>query len=187
MTKFDLILELTYSINHLLQSGINCHSLHETHRMMEYSFDRFEEFDGTESSDMELFLDGIAIKLLEMPQELRDYYRVIDTYKAENEIYLCELPRHVANQTVEEVQLMVGLFTILDELLEIGMNSCTIHEARMKIDALFSDFEPEEEHEKELIEDMVLDALDLYFPNMKAELNALTITITSEVDSDAVI
>ena len=185
MTKFDLFLELTYSINHLLQSGINHQNLHETHRMMEYSFDRFEEFDGVEPSDMDMLLDGIAIKLLEMPRELQEYYKVLESFKSENEVFLCELPRHVGQQTIEEVQLMMELFTILDDLLEIGMNSCTIHEARIKIDALFSDFEPEEEYEKELIEDTILNALDQYFPNMKAELNALTITITSEDDVNA--
>ena len=169
MTRFDLFLELTFSINHLLEGGITTTNLHEAHQMMEYSFDRFEEYDGVqlELSEMSMLLDGIDIKLLEMPSELKEYFQVLSNFVAQNEIFLSDLPPKYGTQTTEQVQLMIGLFNILNDLLEIGMTSCHVHVARMKIDELFQSFELEEDNTPNF--------LDHLFPNLKDELNVLTI------------
>ena len=37
-----------------------------------------------------------------------------------------------------------GLFNIINDLLEVGITSCNIHEARTQLDYLFDDFEEQD-------------------------------------------
>jgi len=138
MTKFDLFLELFYATSHLLKGGITNPNVQEVYQMMEYSFDRFEELEGVEDSELGTTLDGITIKLMEIPTNLKEYAPVLTTFQNENEIYPQAVPKKFGTQTIEQVQLMVELFIIFNDLLEIGMNSCHVHEARMKIENLFN-------------------------------------------------
>jgi hypothetical protein len=138
MTRLNLVLQLLDTTTHLLQSGITRSNIHEAHHMMAYSFDRFEEFDGIPVSELGTILDGITIKIMDMSQALKAYFQAIENFTNENEIFLCDLPPKFNDQKMEQVQLMVDLFTIFNDLLEIGLTSCHVHEARIKIDELFN-------------------------------------------------
>jgi len=178
MTKLDLFLELTYITTHLLESGITESNIYESHHMMDYSFDRFEELDGVtdfEKSEMDTILDGIAIKILETPKDLKDYFKAIENFQNENEIYLCDLPPKFQNQTMEQVQFMSELFIILNDLLEMGITACNAHVARMKIDDLFQAFQEEEP-------DVAPNHLNHFFPNLENDLNKITIFCDVEVE-----
>ena len=67
-------------------------------------------------------------------------------------------------------QFTKQLFTILDDLLETGITSCNVHQARLHLDYLFDTFE--ELDGLEIDEPTLLDSL---FPDLKNGLNSLTI------------
>jgi hypothetical protein len=108
-----------------------------------------------------------------MTPEVKQYFRMIETFQAENEIFLQDLPQPFEKHTIEQVQLMVGFFDILNDLLQAGITACTAYEARIKIDSLFRDFE--QEHEEVETDDIEDNSLSHFFPNLADDISKLTL------------
>jgi hypothetical protein len=138
MIKLDLFLELFYSTNHLLEGGLTKTNIQEVRCMMNYSFDRFDKLKA-DVADPDTIIEGIAFKLLKLNTP-KEYVQVLNVFQSENEICLQALPKNFIYQSIDEVQLLLKLFTILNDLLEMGMTSCHIDAARMKIKDLFDDY-----------------------------------------------
>jgi len=68
------------------------------------------------------------------------------------------------------LQFTTGLLNIINELLEAGISSCNIHEARERLDYLFDEFEEMDGVE---IDEPI--TLDNFFPDLQDGLNSLTI------------
>jgi len=163
MTKLDLCSDLLCSINQLLDGGFAKKNIRDVRLLINYSFDRFEEREIANSSELST-IEGIAIKTLDMPKSLHDYFQVLNEVQDENEIYLGNLPTQFNNQTVGDVELMVSVFAILDELLVLGITLCSAHIARLKLDSLFDMYEQDNKGEGEQFEETekLLTELDDY-------------------------
>jgi len=182
MTKFDLVLELLYTMNEILDAGISTPVLLKAQGMLDYSIDRFEEFDGDTNPPkcrMEVILDGIDSKIRKMPPALRDYFQFIEHCQAENEIRLCCLPHEFSDQTMEQVQFMIEFYDIFNEMLEMGMTSCNVHHAHMRINKLFQDF-----YESEDGDLCTCDHLTPYFGSVLIELDGIIASISNEWVND---
>ena len=153
MTQLNLILELTDMFKELLEATKTGYNVRHAHNMMDLAFDRFEEMDGVDVSEMGTILDEIAIKIMDMPSELKDYFRYIENCQDENEIYPHDLPRF--DNSIEFTQLATGFFAIINDLLQAGVTPCIAHEARLFLDDLFKSFEDELEAKEQeaLVED----------------------------------
>ena len=150
MTQYILLIELLDTMNDLLVSGFDSDNIYQARINMDYHFAKFDENNGIEQIKPINLLGGIAKKFAHMP-ELKQYAKMIETFQAENEIYLLDLPPKIETATVEEIQLIIGFFTILNELLEAGMSSCNVYEAHIRLDDLFKAFEVEAEANEELL------------------------------------
>jgi len=137
MTKFDLFLDLLFSINQLLEGGLTKDNIRDVRLLVNHSFKRFAEREIADISELGT-IDGIAIKTLDMPKLLHDYPKVLTEFQ----------------NTGEGVGLMIGMFTILDELLAMGITSCSAHVARLKLDFLFNTYEQDNKDEGEQFEGM---------------------------------
>ena len=67
-------------------------------------------------------------------------------------------------------QFTKQLFTILDDLLEAGITSCNVHQARLELDFLFDTFE-----EFDGLKNDEPTFLDCLFPDLQNGLDSLTI------------
>ena len=150
MTQFTLLIELLDTMNDLLEGGFDSDNIYHARMKMDCYFAKFDENNGIEQVKPVNLLDGIAKKLVYMP-ELKQYAKMIETFQAENEICLLDLPLKIEEATIEQVQLIIGFFTILNELLEAGMTSCNVYEAHIRLDDLFKAFEDEAEANEDLL------------------------------------
>ena len=174
MTQFKLFLGLLEIITQLIEAGANSFSTYEARLLLDSLVDDFDEDHGiyleedeaAEGGESKLknILDGIDAKILAMPKGLHEYFQVIESFQ--------DLPSLSEPNTVEHAQLMVGIFTILNDLLKVGVTSCNLHEAHMQLDALLEEFE---QSQADIVEDSAINALDHLFPNLESELNSLTI------------
>ena len=150
MIQFTLFMELLDTMNDLLEGGFDSDNVYHARMKMDCHFAKFDENNGIEQVKPINLLGGIAKKLIYMP-ELKQYAKMIETFQAENEICLLDLPLKIENITIEEVQLIIGFFTILNELLEAGITPCSAYEAHIRLDDLFKAFEDEAEANEELL------------------------------------
>jgi len=150
MTQFNLFMELLDTMNDLLEGGFDSDNVYHARMKMDCHFSKFDEINGIEQVKPINLLDGIAKKLVYMP-ELKQYAKMIETFQAENEIFLLDLPLKIEEATTEEVQLIIGFFTILNELLAAGITPCSAYEAHIRLDDLFKAFEEEAEENEELL------------------------------------
>jgi len=156
MTKLILFTELLEIGNELLGARATSNNVYEARKKLDYIFEKFEEDADYPVCELAMALDDIAINTLKFPKELKDYFHGIETFQAENEIYLHDLPHfHI----MEQAQLMVGFFTILENLLATSMTPCDTHQAHLHLDDLFKAFEEDAEAHEDML---------------KAELNAMS-------------
>ena len=195
MTQFKLFLELLEIITQLFETGANACNTYEARLLIDSLLNDFDENQGiyieeeaeTEAAEdgeskLEIITGGIDAKMLAMPKELQDYFLMIESLQSGNYFQgLAPLPEP---NTIEQAQLMVGIFTILNDLLVAGITSCHLHEAHMQLDALLYEFE---QSQADIVEDSAINALDHLFPNLENQLNALTTFPKSEVDFNAII
>ena len=69
-----------------------------------------------------------------------------------------------------QLQFTTQLFTILNDLLEAGITSCNVHQARLEFDYLVDQFEEMDGLE---IDEPI--TLNNFFPDLQDGLNSLTI------------
>ena len=200
MTQFKLFLELLEIITQLFETGANACNTYEARLLIDSLLDDFDENQGIYieeeaetkaetaeggESKLETIIAGIDAKMLAMPKELQDYFLMIESLQSGNYFQgLAPLPEP---NTIEQAQLMVGIFTILNDLLVAGITSCHLHEAHMLLDALLYEFEQSQADIVNTVEDSAINALDHLFPNLENQLGALTIFPKSEVDFNAII
>ena len=140
MTRLNLFLELMEIVHNLLQDDITSCNVYEARIAMDCAFDRFEENEGLPTSDREKSFEATFFNVGHLPLEIKQYCYTIEGFHAENEIYLEALPSHYKAQRVEQAQLVIGLFDILNELLTKGINGSNNYEARTQIYDLFDYF-----------------------------------------------
>ena len=192
MTQFTLLIELLDTMNDLLVSGFDSDNIYQARMNMDCHFAKFDENNGTEQLNPINLLGGIAEKFALMP-ELKQYVKTIETFQAENEIYLLDLPPKIEAATIEEIQLIIGFFTILNELLEAGMTSCNVYEAHIRLDDLFKVFEEEAKANEELLNAMPSELVDFpinvgtFFQDLTDHLGIPTILNESEGHFNAAI
>jgi len=145
MTKFDLFLDLLCSINQLLEGGLTRKNIREVRLLVNHSFDRFEERELTDISELGI-IEGVAIKALDMSKLLHDYPRVLNAFQ----------------NTARGAELMTGVFAILEELLYLGVITSNTHIARQKLASLFDTYEQGEVDidEAEQFEDLLTEIDD---------------------------
>jgi len=68
------------------------------------------------------------------------------------------------------LEFTTQMMDIINELLEVGITSCNIHDTRTKLDYLFDDFE-----EQDGLDEEIPNLSDCFFPDLENDLNALTI------------
>jgi len=151
MTKLTLFLQLLDTMNHLITTGMTSRNVYDARMHMDDLFTRFDEHHGLEMTKLDNILNVIAIKIAHLPKELKQYFQMIETFQTENEIYLQDLPLNIEDATIEQVQFIIGFFTLLNDLMETGMTADSIYQAHKQIDDLLKAFEEEmEEHEDKL-------------------------------------
>ena len=168
MTKYNLILELTNIINNLLEEGVTGEDAQIARKQINDCFDRFEENEATEIAELGAILDNIASRISNLPKELQEYFQAIDNFQNLNEIFLGDLPAEYAHHRIEAVQAMSGVFDTFNTLLDTGINPCTAHDARIKIDNLFCEL-------GQMAQTQADDPLSNFFPNLADDLAELTI------------
>lgn len=165
MTKLILFIELLEIGTELLEAGITGDNVYDARKQLDGIFEKFEEHADFSPCEMTPVLNEIAIKALSIPRELKNYFHIIEHFQAENEIY----PHH---HTIEQTQLMMSFFTILEDLLSTRMTPCDAHQAHIRLYKLFKAFEDEAE-EKETAE--VEETLYHFFPDFEIMLDGITI------------
>ena len=198
MTQFKLFLKLLEIITQLFETGANACNTYEARLLIDSLLNDFDEDQGIYCEEaepakaeggefkLETILDGSDAKILTMPKELQEYFQMIESFQSGN--YFQGLPPLSKPNTIEQAQLMVGIFTILNDLLAAGITSCNLHVAHMQLDALLYEFEQSQaDIVVDLVEDSAINALDHLFPNLENELNALTTFPKSEVAFNAII
>ena len=197
MTQFNLFLRLLEIITQLFETGTNTCNTYEARLLIDSLLSDFDEGQGiyceeaeTEAAEtedgkskLETILDGIDAKTRAMPKELQEYFQMIESFQSGNGIYFQGLTPLPEPNTIEQAQLMVGIFATFNDLLEAGVTSCNLHEAHMQLDALLEEFELSQ---ADIVEDSAINALDHLFPNLENNLNALTILSKGEVDFSAI-
>jgi hypothetical protein len=159
MTKLKLFLELLDTMNHLLTTGMTSRNVYEARMYMDDLFTKFDELNYLETTQLDNLLNTVTLKVTDFPKELKQYFQLIETFQAENEIYLQDLPLKIEEATIEQFQLILAFFIILNELLETGMTDDGMYQAHKSIDDLFKEFEEEAE---------------AYEDRLRAELNAMS-------------
>jgi len=151
MTQFKLFLELLETMNHLLTIGMTSDNVYEARMHIDALFTIHDEDSHVEASkpDTDNILNAIATKIAQLPKELKQHFQMIETFQAENEIYLGDLPLNIEDATIEQVQFIMEFFTILNELLTTGMTNENIYQAHNDLDDLFKAFEEQAETEED--------------------------------------
>jgi hypothetical protein len=174
MTQFNFILELTDIFKELLESSKASYNVRHARRLMDLAFDRFEEMDGVDISEMGTPFDATTIKILDTPSEQKDYFQQLERFQSENEIFPCDLPN--GDHSIEMAQFVLGFVTILNALLGAGVTPCNAHQARLLLDDLLRDFEQQAEvFEATMEDDDTPNALNQLFPNLQEDLDNLTL------------
>ena len=181
MTRLNLFLNLMDIIHNLLQNGVTCCNVEEARTSMDNVWDKFEEDEGVPISDRQRSFEDTFFNVMYLPEEIKQYCYTIEGFHTGNEIYLEALPIQCGDN-VEQFQLIVGLFKILNELLAKGINGCNNHEARTQIDDLFNCFiEVDDIIKAELFrklldeEEDTTDSLSHFFPDLQSGLDRLTL------------
>jgi len=130
------------------EGGLTKKNIREVRLLVNHSFDRFEEREVTDISELGT-IEGIAIKTLDMSNLLHDYSGVLNNSK----------------NTARGFELMVGVFAILDELLYLGVTPCNAHIARQKLASLFDHYE---QGEAEQFEELLTE-IDDYIKEERAK------------------
>ena len=149
MTQFKLFLELLETMNHLITTGMTSDNIYLARMHIDSLFATFDEHNSSEVSKLDTILDAIAKKVAQLPKELKQYFHMIETFQAENEIFLGDLPTSIEDATIEQVQFIMEFFTILNELLTTGMTNENIYQAHDDIDDLLKAFEEQAEAEED--------------------------------------
>jgi len=68
------------------------------------------------------------------------------------------------------LEFTTQMMDIINELLEVGITSCNIHDARTKLDYLFDDFE-----EQDGLNEESPNLSDCFFPDLENDLTILSI------------
>ena len=176
MTKLTLFMELLDVIKELLETGATSTNIYGARLQMDTVFNKFELFDDMELSQLDRVLDKISVDLLEMPSELKAYFKWIENAQAENEIYPHDLPN--VDNSFEAAQFVSEFMDILNQLLHAGITPCTSHEAHMKLDDLFKRFEQQAEADEDMAINEYLDtpnALAHFFPDLQEQMDSLTL------------
>ena len=189
MTQFNLFIAILEIITQLLEVGADASTTHEARQALDALVAEFYESEGVEieSTPLGAIIHKIATKRRTIPQELKGYFLVKECfeiapdYQLETEIFFRGLPSLKEECSPEESILRVSIFIILNDLLQVGINSCSLHESHMKLDALLE----EHEHIQQIEEERKARALDHLFPNLKHQFNSLTIISKSEGDLNA--
>ena len=202
MTQLNLFFGLIDSITHLFELGADSTITYETRLLIDSLVADFEESGGIEIEEYEsiglevdqspltAIIAKIATKERTIPQELKEYFlveeyfHVVENPQLENEIFFRGLPSLPEPRTPEEAKLRLEIFVILNDLLQVGVNSCSVHEARMQINAIL---ETHEQIQAEMEGYRRIGDSDHVFPNLDSELNALTTFSKSEVEINAII
>ena len=140
MTKLNLFLDLMGIIHNLHEVGVTSCAAYEARILINSVFDNYEENDGIALPESHRVFEDIFFTVEYMPDELQQYFHTIDNFNAKNKIHLKALPPQARFSAVEQVGLMAGLFNVLNELLELGINACNNHQALMQINDLFDYF-----------------------------------------------
>ena len=178
MIKLNLFLQLMEITHTLIEDGVTIDNAHYALMQMDSAFDDFEENEGVALSAQQENFQEIFFTLKYMPEEFKQYFQPIEAFNNlsnDNDIYLKDLPPRFRATTTEQMQLIAGLFCILNELLAAGINSCHNHQARTHINKLFHDFVANEHSNKECFEDDTPDHLSYLFPDLKQQLGGLTL------------
>ena len=174
MTQFNLILELLNIFEELLEAEKTGYNVRHARRLMDIAFNRFEEMDGVEVSEMGTILDTITLNILNMSPELKDYFRFIESCQTENETYPHDFP--IFDNSSEFSGFATDFLTIINDLLQTGITPCTAHHAHLLLDDLFEAFEYEAEELEALAEDNhTSNALNHFFPDLQEQLDGLTL------------
>ena len=144
MQELNLFLNIMEITHELIEDGVTIDNAHHALMRMDVVFDAFEENEG-DVSDVQLAFQEVFFTVKHMPEEFKRYFQTIESFHKENEIYLCDLPARFKANTIHEVQFISGLFTILNTLLSVGINSCNNHQSRTEIFKLFAEFEKDED------------------------------------------
>ena len=175
MTQLTLLMELLDVIKEILETGATSANIYYARQYMDITFNRFEEHDGMEPSKLDTVLDKIAIHSLDMPPELKVYFKSIESFRPKNEIDPHDFPS--GDNSIDVAQLVTDFMVILNELLHAGVTPCTSHEAHVKLDDLFKRFEQQAQAHEEMagIDDDMPNALNHFFPNIQDDLDGLTL------------
>jgi hypothetical protein len=171
MTKLILFTELLEIGTDLLETGMPSSNIYETRTRLDSIFAKFEEDSDFPICDLTEVLDNITIKVLSIPKELKDYFRIIESFQTDNELY----PQL---HTVEETQLLTEFFTILENLLATSMTPCDAHQTHLQLDDLFKAFQEQAEAFEEMAgidDDEFPTALNHFFPDLAEVWVGLTL------------
>ena len=149
MIELKLFLELAEVGHRLFESGLSDYSFYQAYRKIDFLFDRFEEDEGVDICKLGTILDEIAIKMIDIPKSLRECLAITEGLLDDDCPFDDELP-----EVPDRPQLVIDLFTILTDLLAVGVNGCNVHEARLRIDALFYIFKKQLEEENDDVESL---------------------------------
>ena len=144
--RLNLFLNIMETVHSLIEEGITSCSVNEAFMHIDSLFDDFEENDGIEQSkqsNRHKMFEDTFFRLEHMPEEIKQYCYTIDTFHRKNDIYLEALP--TLGNTMEQAQLIAGIFGILNKLLEVGITSCHNHQARTELYNLFNDYMRQED------------------------------------------
>ena len=148
MLQLNLFLELLEVITQLIKDGADSNTSHEARLAIDSLVADFEESQGivieedkgecTEGDDYSLkaMLNRIATKERTMPQELREYFLMVES--PQSEIFFRGLPPLPESETPEVAKLKVEIFAVLNDLLKVGLTSCNVHQARMQLDSILA-------------------------------------------------
>ena len=138
MRKLNLFLDLMGIIHNLHEAGVTSCAAYEALMQINSVFDDFEENDGITLPDSHKIFEDVFFTAEHMPEELQQYFHTLENFHTRKTPYLKTLLPQV--ETTEQVELMAGLFNTLNELLEVGVNACNNHQARIKINDLLNYF-----------------------------------------------
>ena len=191
MMQLNLFLGLLEVVTQLLEVGADSTTTYEARLRVDSLVENFEESHGVEmeegesigdeveQSPLTAILYNIATKERTLPQELKEYFLVQEYFLVsenpqENEVFFRGLPSLPEASSPDEAKLRVEAFALLNDLLKVGLTSCSVHKAHMQLDDLLAEYEQRQED----MEDRGMDdfnSLNHLFPNLESQLNALTV------------
>ena len=159
MTQFILLYRVLEITTQLLEVGADASTTHEARRSIDSLVADFEESQGVVIEET-------------ISQELEDYFQVIENLQSLDKTLGRGLPSLPEADTPELAQLRAEIFATLNDLLKVGITSCSLHEAHMQLDAIL---EVHEQFQANCVEKRGRDAIDHLLPNLEKQLNVLII------------